>query len=513
MLDLYQHSQKLIYMKRINQYGFIAIMATIFTLLIIKALTLPVVNDETPTAVNYFHYPIWQIMMYTDNWPNNHILNSLFVKLFIFLFGNSQLVIRLPNLLSFILYGFAIFRINKTVLKIDSVFFLPAALFFISNPYMLDFFSLCRGYGMASALATLSVSYLITGFERSEDKHIWIAYLASILASYANFTVLLFWSGTSVMMLFYFAKSGLTLKKILRPVLIMFGITVLYLALIANPMIKMHSTNEFQYWTSKGFYWETIHPFIEYSRRGSHLILNPTSHLIATFIFITILINCIFIFTRFKRSNYSFAGLKQPLFVATVLLLTTVGINLFQCLVLKTPNLHGRTALFFYPLFLIAFVCFLSLLPAAKARTGQRVIAGCFAFICIFHMADRFKFNYVKDWWHDSDTLKVMAYLQAENANKPVSLKTTWFCYNSFYYYVKTGKEPWLDLKDYDKSIELNTNAEYYYIFSDDAKILESRFEPVKIYGDRVLLKKRIHPDGVGPKLQTSASSVRTGNR
>jgi len=498
MLDLYQHSQKLIYMKRINQYGFIAIMVTILTLLIIKALTLPVVNDETPTAVNYFHYHIWEIMMYTDNWPNNHILNTLFVKLFLFLFGNSQLVIRLPNLLFFIVYGFAIFRINKTILKIDSVFFLPAALFFVSNPYMLDFFGLCRGYGMASALATLSVSFLITGFERSKDKHIWIAFLASILASYANFTLLLFWSGTSAMMLFYFAKSGVTMKKILRPLTIMFSITVLYLALIANPMIKMHSTNEFQYWSSKGFYWDTIIPFIEYSRSGSHLILNPTSHLISAFIFITILVNCIFILKRFRGTKYNSAALKQPVFVVTVLLLTTVGINILQCLLLKTPNLHKRTALFLYPLFLIDFVAFLGLWRAARARSAQIFIACCFSFICIFHIADRFRINWVRDWWHDSDTLEVMEYLKAENSDKLVSLKTTWFCYNSFYYYVKTGKAPWLDLKDYDKSIELNTNAEYYYVFSNDEKTLESRFELVKEFGDRVLLKRR-HPVGVVP--------------
>ena len=485
-------------MKRINQYGFIAIMVTFFTILICKALTLPVVNDETPTAVSYIHYHVWQIMMYTDNWPNNHILNTLFVKFFVFIFGNSQLVIRLPNLLSFILYGIAIFRINKTILKIDSVFFLPAALLFVSNPYMLDFFGLCRGYGIASAMATLSVSYLISGFERSKDKYIWIAYSLSVLASYANFTLLVFWSGTSVMVLFYFVKSGVQFKKVIRPVMIMFSVTVLYLALIANPMIKMHSTNEFQYWSSKGFYWDTIYPLIEYSRSGSHQILNPSSHLIAAFIFIAILVNCIFLFIRFKKNNYDFSDLKQPVFVATVLLLTTAGVNIFQCHVLKTPNLHGRTALFFYPLYLIVFVAFLGLWPAAKARSMHIFFACCFAFICIFHMADSFRFNWVRDWWHDSDTLKVMEYLKAENADKPVSLKTTWFCYNSFYYYTKTGKAPWLDLKDYDKSIELNTNADYYYVFSDDEKTLESKFEPVKIYGDRVLLK-RIHPDGVVP--------------
>ena len=479
-------------MKRINQYGFIVILITVFALLLYKALTLPVVNDEVPTAVTYINFNVWQIMMYTDHWPNNHILNTLLVKLFVFLFGNHQLIIRLPSLLAFLIYAIGIFRINKNILKIDSIFFLPAALFFISNPYMLDYFGLSRGYGMASALATLSVSYLITGFQELKSKHIWIAYFLSILASYASFTLLDFWCGTSLLVVFYFFNaSEKQYKKLLRPAGVMFASTLSYLALIANPIIKMHSTNEFQYWTSNGFYRETIYPLIEYSRSGSHLILNPTSHFIAVMIFLTIAVSCVFIFLHFKRSGYVLASLKEPIFVSTVLLLATAGINILQCYILKTPNLHGRTALFFYPLFIIVFVACLGLWPDLKARAVQTILALCFAFICIFHVTDRFRLDWVRDWWHDADTLKVMNYLKTQNEGKTVSLKTTWFCNYSFYYYLYTGKAPWLDLKGYDKEIEPGTSAEYYYLFSADKKLLEPQFELIATYGDRVLMKRK----------------------
>jgi hypothetical protein len=194
---------------------------------------------------------------------------------------------------------------------------------------------------------------------------------------------------------------------------------------------------------------------------------------------------------HFKRSRYNFTSLTQPLFVSTVLLLLTAGINILQNHILKTPNLHGRTALFFYPLFIISFVAFLGLWPELKARTAQKILALSFAFICIFHVADRYRLDWVRDWWHDADTLKVMEYLKTQNEGKTVSLKTTWFCQFSFYYYVYTGKVPWLDLKGYDKSIEPNTTAEYYYLFSVDEKLLEPKFEPVATYGDRVLMKRK----------------------
>jgi hypothetical protein len=480
-------------MKKFNTYAFIAIIGVFLFLLVCKAVKLPVTNDEAPAAVGYLHYSAWQIMMYPDSEPNNHILNTLFTKLFISMFGNKQLVIRLPNLLFFVLYGIAIFRINKIVLKEDSVFFLPAALLFISNPYLLDFFALCRGYGMSCALATLSLSYLISGYRNERDRPVWIAYLLSFLASYANFTLLVFWCATSVMVgLYFMIKLKKQIRQIIMPVVMMVIFTLLYLALIANPMTKLHRADAFQFWTSKGFYWDTIYPFIEYSRDGSHLILNPSSHLIAAFIFMTIAANCIYIFMQLRKSDDRISILRQSVFVTTALLLLTASINIIQCHVLKTPNLHGRTALFLYPLFIAVFVSFLGLLPAVKARLVQAVLALCFSFICIFHMADRFKFMWVRNWWHDANTFEVLDYLKNQHSNELVTLKTSWMCYNSFYYYVYTGKVPWLRLEWYDKSIDINTPAEYYYIFTEDTGKLVSKFKPVQKFGnDRILLKRK----------------------
>jgi len=479
-------------MKKFNRYTFFALLGVMFILLVYKAIHLPVTNDEVPAAVHYMNFSVWEIMMFPDHEPNNHILNTLLVKLFVFIFGNHQIVIRLPNLLSFLVYGIAIFRINKLVLKEDSVFFLPAALFFISNPYLLDFFGLCRGYGISCALATLSVSYLIYGYYYNKDKPVWIAFGLSILASYANFTLLVFWIAASIMAWFYFAvKSGRRFRQIIWPTLIMVIVSLLYFALIATPLKKMHSTNEFQYWSSKGFYRDTIYPFIEYSRDGSHMILDGRSDLVAVLIFLTLAANLVFIFIRFRKSDYKISSLNHPVFVTTFILLVAVFVNIAQCKILHTPNLHGRTALFFYPLFIASFAGFLGMIPASRAKWAQYFFACCFAFICIFHVADRYKLDWVRDWWHDVDTLKVIAYLEEQHPGDKVSLKTTWFCFNSFYYYVYTGKTPWLDIKGYDKSIDINTDAEYYYLFTADRKILEPKFEFIREYGDRSLLKRR----------------------
>ena len=96
-------------MRLINRYGSVLIIGIIFLLVLYKVVNVPVVKDEWETPVRYINHSVWEIIMYTTNSPNNHILNTLLVKFFVFLFGSrDQLIIRLPNLLSFIVYGTAI---------------------------------------------------------------------------------------------------------------------------------------------------------------------------------------------------------------------------------------------------------------------------------------------------------------------------------------------------------------------------------------------------------------------
>jgi len=91
-------------MKIFNRYVFILAIGILFLLILYKVVHIPILKDEWETPVKYIDHSVWEIMMYTSNSPNNHILNTLLVKLFVFLFGSKeQLILRLPNLLSFIL--------------------------------------------------------------------------------------------------------------------------------------------------------------------------------------------------------------------------------------------------------------------------------------------------------------------------------------------------------------------------------------------------------------------------
>jgi hypothetical protein len=460
-------------MNKINKYSFFVIYGIFFLLILCKIILIPVTHDEVATPTHYINFSFWQIMMYPDKWGNNHILNTLIVKIFVYLFGINQVVIRLPNLLAFIVYAIAVFRINKIALKEYSIWFIPASLLFVAYPYFLDFFGLCRGYGLSWSLETLSVSYLLSGFLLTKNRHIWISLSLSILASYANFTLLIFWAANTILIFFYFFSNSLKqLKKLIKPTIAIIIISFFYLALFATPIIKMKSTGQFNYWSSSGIFSGTI-------------ITYAILCIIAAYF--------IYIILWLRKYKNNLSSLKTPVFVSSSILILTAFITIMQCIILKTPSPKGRIALFFFPLIVTSIVCLLGLIPLIKRRKTIVIIAFIISFLCVFNVAYTYSLKYTIQWRFDENTFDVLKYLETQkHPDGTIVLKTDWHYYWSFYFYSYIGKTPWLELRGYDKNIDINTDAEYYYIFSKSYKILESEFEPVyKITKDRWLLKKR----------------------
>lgn len=128
------------------------------------------------------------IILYKHPILNNHILNSLLMKIFNTLSGNSELVLRLPNYFGFLLFFIAIWKVFKDIGK--KFFLIFGILFLISNLYLLDFFSLARGYGLGVGLSMMSFALLYRYFltKRSNKLLLWLVLAFSALSVYANFS-------------------------------------------------------------------------------------------------------------------------------------------------------------------------------------------------------------------------------------------------------------------------------------------------------------------------------------
>src|SRR5690606_10228180 len=102
-----------------------------------------------------------------------HILNSILAKFCLLIFGQEVWAGRLPNVLSFLLYFWATYRFSLYIFKEKWWWVLASVSFFIFNPYLLDFFSLCRGYGLSICLMFYSVWILISGFQEKKENLLW----------------------------------------------------------------------------------------------------------------------------------------------------------------------------------------------------------------------------------------------------------------------------------------------------------------------------------------------------
>ena len=155
--------------------------------IIYKASHTSFTHDESYTYTHYVHQGFMDIVSYKTPYTNNHILNTVLMKYCELLFGSSELSLRLPNILAFILYSiFIILLLYKYIPKLMFPFYLLMVL----NPHLLDFFALARGYGLSFAFLLMSLYYLSLYFTSKQNKHLILFNVGAFLAVMSNFSLL-----------------------------------------------------------------------------------------------------------------------------------------------------------------------------------------------------------------------------------------------------------------------------------------------------------------------------------
>lgn len=147
----------------------------------------PVLEDEVVTSDLYIYsgnFLPWHA--YPD--ANNHILNSFLAWISVSLFGKSLFYLRLPGVLSFVLYIISVIGISRSI-KNKYLGFLFVTSLLLTQGFI-EFFGYCRGYGLSMALVMASV-WMVLSFERSKvtGKLMW-ALLFNVLSVTANLNLL-----------------------------------------------------------------------------------------------------------------------------------------------------------------------------------------------------------------------------------------------------------------------------------------------------------------------------------
>ena len=154
-------------------------------LAIVRARLQAITLDE---ATTYF----WWVRAYSLWSPvsNNHVLNSLLIRISTHAFGTSVLTVRLPALLGAALYISICYFLCRSITDRFSIQF-PVFLCLVYNPFILDFMVAARGYGLANAFLLAAIAVPIWQRQAggpSLRKSCALASLALGLSFTANFS-------------------------------------------------------------------------------------------------------------------------------------------------------------------------------------------------------------------------------------------------------------------------------------------------------------------------------------
>lgn len=160
---------------RADRLWFMGLAFVVFAYVVVRAVMVPMVHDEATSFIAYAQSG--RFLPFASMWDaNNHFLNSLCGSVGYRLSGLHPLALRWASVLSYALHAWCAWRLGGRIERRAVRWLLWAAL--LTCPFLLDFFSLFRGYAPAVALLQLAFLEALHYITKSSSKHLSGALLA-----------------------------------------------------------------------------------------------------------------------------------------------------------------------------------------------------------------------------------------------------------------------------------------------------------------------------------------------
>lgn len=351
---------------------------------------------------------------------NNHILNSTLMYGFTKMLGLSQFTARLPALLGAALYIAAAYRLcrllgEKGTLRASLFVQLTVFVCLVFNPFILDYLVAARGYGLALGFLMWAMVYPVWTEEQGGSLLLACAVssLCAGLSVDANFSfafvnlavmaaiLLSAWRRRPNQWFRLLAASALPGAAI---VAIVSGYALLHL----HPGELIYGAHGLR---------EMFGSIIE-----SSLFQNR-------FVFLKALVFPLVGVTGLVWLSYSAARIPRLGLAAAAIFAVTVAIHwtAFRLFGLLLPK--DRTAIYFFPLFMIAAGVLAAIPPAS--RLGRSLRAGFIGSLAVMAVYFLFclRLTYFKEWYWNADMQKTYAVLSCLNREHQVTRVTSTWSY------------------------------------------------------------------------------------
>lgn len=398
---------------------FILLAAVIGIYLAIRAYLVPVVHDEAATFLHYLQ--INRYIPYFSMWDaNNHLLNSALAHLSINLFSDHPFWLRLPNLLSFFVFGYYLFHLASFLQNAIVRWVLIVAMFTAS--FQIEFFALARGYGMSIAFFIAAIYHAVIYLNSLRLKHQWLLWTFMLLALLANMSLmnsLLIFIGMIAFELLIRSK-----KRLWRHILmwtIMGGILFCAGTFYA---LKMKALGLLYTGNTDGFVATTVFSFTRFQFQYPSAVL-------AWLLTLTGIISSGYLIFRWANGGWKWS---PGIVVGLLLVLNAIGaISLELLLNVNYPD--ERTALYFQPLFILTFAFAVDATP----RFQKYLIIPLLYFPLQWAATANFYTTQLWGYLHMDEAIYHKALETQKQADDPLRINTarmielSWSYWNSLY--------------------------------------------------------------------------------
>ena len=153
------HPVKKITRDATHQIFLIAVFLAIYN--IIRVLKVSVTYDEALTYMLYVNNRYKNIIACDPVVANDHIFNSLLAKICVNLFDQNAFFLRLPNIIAHLIYLLYGYLLLHYLFRGKRWWIFCGFLLLNLNPFLFDFWGLCRGYGLSIAFMMASLYHLL----------------------------------------------------------------------------------------------------------------------------------------------------------------------------------------------------------------------------------------------------------------------------------------------------------------------------------------------------------------
>ena len=462
-------------MKKEHTLIILSILAFLYCLA--RAVGLSMTHDESATVLEFASRPFWKVVTNDPGRANNHLLNTLLIQFFT-LFGNNKFLIRLPNLLAGGLFLYFSYRLVRAIATGWWEQLLAFSLL-VFNPYLLEFFSLARGYGLGMGFMVGSLYFLHRFREARQLRPLAWSMGLAVLACYSNLTMLTYFVALIVVanLLMLLPVKEINRRRWLRANLTILFFSLVLFALIFAPLSALIREGELYYGGTRGVLPNTFTTLIQNYLGWENYFGDQTQDLLLAPVFILLLL-------AVSRNLLEGARRRQfdtAVCFTSLLVLMAFG-NFLQRELLGTRYLIHRTGLMYFPL--MALVIFFLLKGSADWLKLALLLA------VTLHFLNRANVKTVQEWWFERFTEDAFEYVAAQQPrDSTIRFGSFWLFTPTLNYYKQSRGYLNIIGPNLDFEVPNTKYFDYYYLSTGDTSKLHPDYILEKSFGDYCIMK------------------------